>query len=714
MQISRSVFGQLGVEIEQTEAGTPIVDERTLYVPAQITTHTEIAHKVGEVIGNLASETSPGQPISWTVKEAESSMEEPVEAGRIFDQSKVKKLEKDEVEAAIKDGRIGLDPLAERYGDNQPVDFVNEDGSITLPISKIEFLFNSNSLGRTEELLNTILHGRAGLVKHLSFRTLRERKRVPDFLVGGVVFSPGPYLWKIRQDVDYDRQIKQIKGASVFDPERSQGTSPFHPVYDRNRQIELINHGSKQKIGETWVTLDIYKNTEDSRSKRLPRNALVDWDSDDPRQLEKRKRIHDQGLNPLDIIKVQAPAIDKAFSDIRSNPADLAGFVVSKHGATKVPRGDYGLDEFTAQNAATAAVSFGRSRSIPEGYDYLKDIVSSLPQSGDRSRTLIIDRLLPEYIPEIIGKADIRAFLVEDFGDLAIDHQHHQALVNKVREGVAIGWRHQDVIRHLHQNGLWMTPESIDALQNVEFVFGMFGGTKELVSQACEPAVQNFLNGIMDHTPADKLGVVHGNGPGHMESFDRISRSLGVQSYGYGIDQRKSRKRQVFMDADGIMLYPKNGIWYRQTGIEDMKDIGVYWPASYGTLSELYISLVNRKLLNKLPAPEIIIDPPGVFKPTHLQAGLLSDTAHLQMWGEIIDIGQSMGRSWLGRTVEHFTDEQSAFKKVNEFIRDPGAYWHEIGVPRHDIKKALKSNTEAKANLGMKMPDSLKRAAQRY
>src|SRR5206468_3967854 len=79
---------------------------------------------------------------------------------------------------------------------------LNEDGSISLPLSQLEFVFNEQKLARREQRFNVLQHGRAGLTSIMDVIPREAEDELPNFLVSGVVFSPGPFYWKIRNQLD--------------------------------------------------------------------------------------------------------------------------------------------------------------------------------------------------------------------------------------------------------------------------------------------------------------------------------------------------------------------------------------------------------------------------------------------------------------------------------------------------------------------------------
>ena len=668
-------------------AGTLAIYNDRLHVPIHIESHTPIARAMVEDIGELQSQTEPGQPIKWG--------DRAIEFGRLVNYDDLRKLDKEEVDRAISERLIGFGPTYNMNGVKTHI--VHEDGAVSLPLSLLEFVFNDEMFRNTDQRFNALHHGRAGLIPHIDSIKRDKEETIPTFMVGGTVFSPGPYFVKIREYLDDAGEIRQLPSAALFDGNRLMGTNYRYDDYSRNRQVEIVNSGSQQTFGDTWVTVDVFRSARPSEETIRP---VVNWRG---MTREQREETHINGLSPLDVIKASDPTSRDSLLEAVSGP-ETGALVISSHGISKVQRGR--TPQFMAQNITHAAESFGRYRDIPEDLAQLEVFVEALRPAADRSRLVVADELELRHVPNIVNKGDVRAILMNRFlgsGVLkvAMSKGEHTAVLDLVRQGISIAWENDGDLREMHRSGLFVTPEGAERIGELDLVVAMYGTHHDDErAEKYRPDIVDLFTKLTKLMPAEKLGVAHGNMLGMMRLADEVGRQLDIMSLGIGLDLSYRGQKEVNLLPDGVLVMAEDERLYRQEMLDKLNIISIYSDGGYGTLEEFAIKICSQKLSSCLPAPTILISKSHLF-----------DSARQQI-EEVAN--QNLGVAWVVNTVELVRDHAEAFEVIKDFWEDPQAYWKKAGLSKKEIQTAYANHTQTLELMGMRLAENLRRAAETY
>ncbi|HEX4774997.1 MAG TPA: LOG family protein [Candidatus Saccharimonadales bacterium] len=631
-----------------------------------------------------------------------------IEGGRYVNFDFLQRLStRNETEQAIAQNLLALRVSGDE-SKRRPV--INQDGSITMPIGLVQTLVNNNTLDSHEQRRNAAKHGRAGLKPHLDTVERSATDKLSPFFIGGIGLSPGPFVCVIREKLDSDGNILHLPGATFIDGNRLEGIGPNLDLYTRHRQVEIVNTVKGQTIGNTYVTFDVYRNLSDSEDI----HPAIDWWNMD---LSQRAKIHRDGINPLDVIHASDPVTRMRLAHVYKRKG-VAGVVMSAHGASEVPIGE--TDKFTAENVEKAAKSYGRNRELPKRLDKnLGPTIKALAPAGDRSRVFVGERLLADYMSTNVARADIRSFLVEDFGDIYMSQQLHSAMLDLVRAGVAIGWDNQGDVRHFHRSGYWIKPEEISAFENIDFIIAMYGTHRAAIDRVMMPKYQEFMRLYSTLMNPARLGVTHGNGPGAMRMSDVTAREVGVKSLGVTIEVEGQEEGDRIHLPNATAHFKPGERLYRQQIIDRTRIAAVINQGGIGSLEETEINVCTTKLHSTLPAPTILVDPDGdYYAPIVEQFRKASLTKKLHLFGKEIDISDSpMTQPWVVNTVHHVRDYDSdngAFSILKAFWEDPAAYWDRAQIPAREVKKAYIAHGRERARMGMKLADNISRAVKEY
>ncbi len=707
---SRSVLGQMAVNIVANGAPIVVGQRRSaeVYSPVSITSYAPIGDSVKADLERMKDGKRPGSDLR-------SKRGKAIEGGRYVDFAQLKRLEKPETENVLNQWLLAIDV---RDATEERDYSVNEDGSITMPIALVETLISDFTLPTREERLDAIRHGRAGLKPHIDTEKRQADDLLPSFLVGGVALSPGPFTCVIRELLDTEGKLRQLPGAAMVDGNRLMGIGRDLDLYTGHRQIEIVNLTEGQKFGDTYITIDIYRNVGDFSSL----TSVVDWYGMD---VEQRRRLHQTGISPLDVIHAVDPGARERLAAVYRRSA---GVIMSSRGVNEVPGGQ--TDKLTANHVLRAAQSFGRDRDINNELRSLAPFVEALAPAGDRSRVFAGRRLLAEHLTEIVNGSDVQSFLVEDYGDEAMSQQVHSAMVNLVRSGVSIGWDRQGEMRIFHRSGLWTRPDEVARLEELRLVIAMYGTHRRAVDRELSPRISTFFDQLTTLMPTRYLAVTHGNGPGVMRICDVLARQAGMMSLGVGIELEGQEEGEDIWLPNGVAHFKDSFRLYRQQRMDKYRMVSVINPGGNGTLEEAGINVCTNKLNSALPSPTIIVDPPGDYY-HHIVAQFAeaSNRETINIFGVEVDISDKpFAQPWVTNTIYHvrgYVDSdisrrlpvrkrESAFAVIERFWENPAAYWQQAHVPPEEVLKAYVHHKRELAHMGMHLADRFERAVSAY
>ena len=691
----RSVLGQMGVNIVANDA--PIIASTgrqvVVHTPVAIEAHSSIGDSVLADLEEMREGKRPGTALRSGRKG------KTIDGGRFVDFGRLKRLEKPETEDALRQGLLAIDA---RHKREKQAYRVNDDGSVTVPIALIETLVSDYTLSTREERLNAIKHGRAGLKPHIDTVERRVDDILPPFLIGGIALSPGPFTCVIREQLNDKDDTKQLSGAAMVDGNRLMGIGRDLDLYTGHRQIELVNTTQDQRFGDTAVTVDIYRETGDGSTL----NPIVDWYD---MTTNRRHRLHQTGISPLDVIHVANPsARDRLAETYRGS----AGVIMSAHGVDMVPSAK--TDKLTADHVLKAAKSFGRNRPIED--KHLQPFVEALAPAGDRSRVFAGKRLLAEYMPMLADGGDVQSFLVEDFGDLPMSQQVHAAMTNLVRSGVSIGWDNQGEMRTFHRSGLWVRPEDVSRIEQLDLVIAMYGTHRKAVDRELKPKIEPFFQQLTSLMPAQHLAITHGNGPGVMRMSDVLARQQGMMSLVVGIEVEGQEEGPDILMPNGIAHFKDSERLYRQQRMDKLRILSVINPGGDGTIEETAINVCTNKLNSAIPGPTIIVDPPGdYFAPIVAQFAQASNRRTVHLFGKNVNISKTpFAQPWVTNTIHHVRDYEEAFVVIQGFWKDPAGYWDKADVPPGEVLTGGQHHGQEWGHMGMHLADRFIRAISEF
>lgn len=578
---------------------------------------------------------------------------------------------------------------------------INDDGSVTMPLAHLEFLFHHDIMDTPEKRLNILHHGRAGLRPYVDTAERDPEDTLSIFTVGGVLFSAGPFFWKVRTTVS-DGQYQQLETGSFGDGNRVNGVGAHLPSWERHRQVELLSKDVTEPLryGEAQVTIEFF------RPKRVI-DTTVNWGA---LSHQERAKIHLNGMDPLTTLLDADPRI---FEDLYAKFAaeDLNAVVITPHGNTAVSVSE--TAKFNGQKIANAVSKHGVTR----GHDIedLRWASELLANVSDRSRVAIVNSLRPSDASRIVEEQDVNGLLVRDWGKVAFTEHEHTALTGLARRGVNLGWYMDGEFREMHRSGLWASPEAADRLSQLELVVAMFGGHNDQLREPLQPQVDEFFARLADLMDPALIAAAHGNGEGMMLAGHRGARASNVMSLGSGI-AAEAKGQGGFNNEPEAVVHSVSVDWLHRQNILDMlKTVSIYNIGGFGTGTEQFAALTTQKLWEVLPSPQIAVDLSGIFQDAKRWADKISSLEEIVLDdGTQIPLTRPLAQPWVANTLHLVPNYHEAGAIVEAFVRDPASYWDNAGIPPIEIAHALPLHSARMALMGMKLPSYMRAAAEKY
>ncbi len=697
--IGRSVLGQLGVDIKVAgPAETNGDKQHGVWVPIEIEAYTTLGESLSTRVHDLLTSTDPGKPVVWQGRN--------LDFGRFANYDKLERMDHDEVQQDIDESIILLDP--DTSANDTSRHRLNDDGSLSIKISPVEFELNEEHLlGDPDRLLSLLERGRAGIARHSDTLEHDPEDYLPSFLLGGVPFSPGPRYWNIRPGVE--AHVMQLASSSLLDGNRIRGVGQHLDTYDGLRQVELVSTKEHdQTFDDTWVTADVYRSKEIGADT----HPATNWLSMSP---EARRRRHLKGVTALEALQMADGGSRNLLRKLM-NSADAGALVLSRSGVQVVP---YRRSlKHTARNIETTlrqrangidseileSVGDSEREEVSEG---LKQLVEKLRLAGDRTSTVIATKLRLQDLNSLVESGGANAIWAEQYigqnGSLV--DEELALLINLSRRGIGIATDEHGGYREFHPMGLWVKPGVAQQIEGVETGIAVFGARRPQIGEQYDSDLADFMEGLAEDAGPGKIAIIHGNGTGTMERACVNARKRGILSLGTGIDAERNGQGHVNTAADGVINMDTLYWIVRQHQLDTYTTVAVVLPGGFGTQAEIYNALTSRKLNLRNPGPMYLV---GKDEPTFTRT-LETIKSVSRQPGE-----PDSPRFWVQNTVELVEDLQEARAKIDTFRRDMPAYWERAGIPYRHVSDAYMKRVEILGKAGLEVPQIERLAVAQY
>lgn len=688
--LGRSLLGQLGCDLLVDDE--VIVNDGKAFVPVRFNVFTDLAQALKGDLQELVELTSPGESVRWRDKA--------LAIGRFVDMSRLVRLEFDEVQKDIDECMICFDDSIDPEESVAPNYMVNDNGSISVQLEPIEFRFNKIHLLGTaerpsprERRIDLLPRGRSAAARHTDDFERCPDDPLPEFLLGGIRFSPGGRYWKVREQIS--PHVTQLASAALFDGDRLAGSGKHLDKYDSLRQIELNNKSLQNgrpspTFADTQVTVDLYRSNAVGGATHTATNWLR-------MTKEARRRRHVRGVTALEALETGDEASQQALMREVGSSA-VTALILSRRGVDIVP--ESGSAKHNARNIQNALRNI--PMGIPSSLEHLEPLVENLQMAGDRTATVVADKIRIKDIPNHV-ESGARAIFAEQFvaqngalsdGELAILSQHS-------RQSIGLAQMNYGGYREFHPTGLWLKTGVAERLEDVELGLAIFGARRPWIGQAFDAQLGEFFDGlVVDFDGPQKIAVIHGGGGGVMFSACENARARGILSLATGI----SKEEISSIKADGSINMETIYWIVRQHQLDTHTSVPIILPGGFGTGAEVYNALTSRKLLIRRPGPMFFVDPYDEFAGTRAQINQMSEQS----------ADPNAPRRWVKNTVHSYKDFDGVREMLRTFRSDMPAYWEQAGIPSVHVAKSFQARRRLSAETAMPISVAERDAVRSY
>jgi predicted Rossmann-fold nucleotide-binding protein len=704
--LGRSVLGQIGVDVVLSGEAVRSTDDNQvgvpgIWIPINMETHAKVGEALVSDVRTILDKTRPGTLLKW--------QEKTLPFGRYADMGSLEKLNADEVQRDIDNSVISLDPKCSANNPKSESYRINDDGSLSIKLSPLEFKLNEAHLHETPAIpeygiaaapaspdvrLELLHRGRPGIRRNSWIEQKDPNERLPNFLLGGILLSPGGRYWNIRPEVAPN--VYQIPSAAHFDGNRIDGIGDHLDPYFRHRQVELVVDGpNRPTFDETYVTLDLF------RSRELSGDTPINWLS---LSLEARRSRHLLGVTALQALETADETNRNALFGV-VDKTNIAALVLHRNGIGVVPEtGNHSANRRLIKNALRSTPN-----GIPNGLEHLRGLVERLQNAGDRTSTVVAQELKLEHLPDLVDDGGASAFLAKKYSgeNIAVNHDELTLLTGLSRQNVGLAQAENGDYREFHPMGLWVKPGVSEMLRlKRERVFiALFGAARPWVGKDLNGEIGELMDELIDvEGDPNNIAFVHGNGEGTMRSACENARQRGILSLGTGINAELNGQGVVNTDADGVINMQTWDWIVRQHQLDTHASVAYVVEGAHGTGAEIFNMITSRKLQIRMPAPMFIRNPNGEFEGIKEQIKLNTDQSQRK----------NSARRWVAETVHYVDSLPESIDTYSRFRSDMAAYWKKAGVPPEHIALAFERRRASLGRFGLQVPLSEQTAALSY
>lgn len=701
--LARSIQGQIGnhfvfLEEGKTHNGPTLERATRLFLPFVIKSHTERGAQMAADMYTIADQTPRGQFARHNG--------EPIPAGRFFDLSQVVQLDANDVERYRADGLIYFAPSATNH--DEPVYRFTSSGETQVKLSRDEYVLEPEDFSTTDSRLNLLLQGRSGIKREVGMVEHDPEDLIPEFLLGGLAVSGGPFYWRIKERVN-DHLI-QLSSAALIDANRNTGTGLHLDSYERNRQVELVKQvdpESKQPtptFGNTWVPIEFFS-LRPSRGRK--RHQLgTEWRMLDRNELLDR---HINGVTPLKALRLANPSVrTPLLSEVERSDTDAMAVGRVAVQRIKKSRSNQGKVKRIVRALEHRGEGIPEDARDPEAWRQAMDTLSDV---GDMSATIIAEELHPHEVKTIID-AGARAILVKRLlGKSAargvMDAAHHTILNDYARKGIGIAMGDENNYRELHSSGYWILDGVASRMKNIAVPMSIYGGNRQQFYDVYARELELLLKNLVGVTgPQDEVAVFQGGGDGIMYAAHRAAIEANALSFTSGIDKEGAVAKLIMEEGHGHVFREVMAVLSRQHPLVAHTLFSLILPGGIGTGLEYDAEALLRKLFVNPPTPFYVLNINGHYDGMRQQ---YDKYANDSVRGSVYS-----PREYMPKLIRYVEDLEEMFDDMVEFMRDPASRWEEDGIPPNHVDRSCSNKGKILQDDGMAIPLWLQRGRDDY
>ncbi len=665
---ARSVLGRLGIEVEPISDGSTVIGANSLE-----TSHRLIAAGAGS------------EPVLDVIKAIVSRSKGALALGRhiLLPEAALTRQE-----VITHNGQWFLLPKNA---------FVGEDGLVSIPINEASHPVRARVLrapSRIEEILSRHKFG-------LDQEQRRHPGLPPIFPSGAVLISDiHVSLGAVSAVVSGQGGVRHL-APFYLDPIRSSGLGV-------PRHVELLN-ASGQALEPHGLSVNLAFYPVDEITRSVARRLLPDH------------RAHEEGVHIEDVLEVQSPRLIEALMDgVSGTPTEggiyarlLAPGRVAEFKWPDPEQVGYIDDDLCEETPKLLNGASGvEDRLVPlDPYESVLDAVSYVGGSLAQKNIVSLDTLPRPEVLRSLTKSGVGTFFFRHLGvneSFNVNRDAFVELCTLSKKGVRFFLILPDQSVRVFHNETWVEPKMRERVDNAHTAVVFYGSSVTGTFEHLEPEFDAFFAGLAAMPELDYgegVAEMDGNGPAIMEMASRTARANGIVTIGIGTDlaaveQDGSRRPDAW-----ITFTQEARANCRQDLMERRAAFRIINVGGFGTGEELFNTLTNKKVLNGLPIPVILLDPQAQKRAEHFWEPTKVQIAKFRAEGTVDDKS-----AWVSECL-HFVDSPAAaLEVIQDFVRDPAVYWRRIGVAPEKVKAAFASCEQISRTSGFKIPPYLAKA----
>jgi predicted Rossmann-fold nucleotide-binding protein len=716
----RSGLARSGVDFQQSEA--PEVSDRRIILPGELFSRRNMTDgkedRLLHVMDQIHRDRQEGGP--------------ELKMGRVLIHKPNTHLSKNEVEEAIGRHELWLPNGAS----------IDEKGIVNVPVGDYEFLWCEENFGN-KRMFEVMIHGRRKL------RGVQAQKRSTQSLnileedglfIGAMNLSLGLYNGVLERETSHPA-VKHL-AAFILDAIRTTGT-------EIPRQLELYNNGRESvDLSKLFIRLKLY--SINGGREVIARRVI------NQKTLSRGVRFEDL-VGPLSSDSPVLLNIIDQISPIKRTVGDNGthSVIITEKGQVNVswlPHPDFQydriLDRVTEAVGKLSAIYKDPESLTTEVRELIKLIGLSTGTSDHR--IYASDSFPPPEKMLEMAKEGIGVFMAHHFEEdpnaydgvlpeknenrLNFTPEIYEMYCEMERKGIHIFLVFKETpdansperiiprhVRMFHRGG-FILPEQRERLEKVNTIVSMYGSAAPEIEPYLRPQLPTFY-GRMNKLFGESWGLNHGKGPGVMLVADQVAEDMDIPRFGVGIHIEKLNDQQPNFNPPSIADFHARFRLVRQGNMDDRSLFKIFNIGGIGTLEEIGISSCTQKTLNVIPTPLCFADPAANGEEDHHWKHVVQQVRSLALGKEVTgEDGEPMTVNVLGKYVANFfhlvtsldAKKNSAAQIIEDFYKDPCAYWKKAGVPKKHMKEAIIEHKRTSERTGFPLPKWLLEAAQRY
>ncbi len=511
------------------------------------------------------------------------------------------------------------------------------------------------------------LRTRLPLALHDSFLQPKQ------FFVGAIKISLGDFVAIIDPQTEPEEGRVNHLPAGILDP--------FRTV--RDRQVELYNYGTKEvPLNQIKIKIRFFR-------------------ANNPLSVPLEKEKIQYGYHLYDLVTIAD--LENIFDALKmitrrvkkEKGYGMLGIILSKGRITQIPKAkdqrSEAQNEIIKNRIAKVSSSSDDMDILKAANGDLERILANLSVMGGISSKVFCAPVFPsDEIIHIFRRSGIRTFLADQEQPVFTEEYIRRMLQLTHSEVPVCEFLRYDRLSSkllTFYHGCFMEPDDRQRFNKVKYWLAFYGSH---TNKADNQLMMHFISQLVEIF-GQKMGIVHGGGPGLMKESNDLARKNNIMSLGVGIDLQ-DEAQEALRTCDGFICYRSGARLARQHHIEKMTNLPIINTGGYGTTEELAITVTSLKLNENPLVPVILLDPDEMWENARKQFEKIA--------------GNELGHEFIPRLFRTCRTAEEAVTELVSFTSDPSSWYKEHAIPIAIVKKARQKARELRYEaLRLKNPE---------